>query len=92
MPGMWELLVIFAIVLVIFGASKLPGIGDALGRSIRNFKNAATDDKTKEVKDGKEAIEVNRQLGAKADKELGAGADDGEFEEVVVRRRIKKES
>jgi sec-independent protein translocase protein TatA len=38
---MGELLVILVIVLLIFGAGKLPQIGDALGQSIRNFKKAA---------------------------------------------------
>jgi sec-independent protein translocase protein TatA len=45
---MGELLVILVIVLLIFGAGKLPQIGDALGQSIRNFKKAAnggTDEK-----------------------------------------------
>lgn len=41
--GFGELVVIFLIVLVIFGAGKLPQIGDALGRSIRNFKKASTE-------------------------------------------------
>ena len=38
--GMPELLVILVIVLIIFGAGKLPEIGSALGRSIKNFKKA----------------------------------------------------
>ncbi|MCX7634605.1 MAG: twin-arginine translocase TatA/TatE family subunit [Syntrophales bacterium] len=38
--GMSELLVILVIVLIIFGAGKLPEIGSALGKSIKNFKNA----------------------------------------------------
>ena len=42
MPGMGELIVILLIVLVVFGANKLPGIGDALGRSIKNFKSASS--------------------------------------------------
>jgi sec-independent protein translocase protein TatA len=42
--GFPELLVILVIVLVIFGGGKLPAIGDALGRSIRNFKKAASED------------------------------------------------
>ena len=42
MPGMGELLIILLIVLLIFGAGKLPAIGDALGRSIKNFKRTAT--------------------------------------------------
>ena len=40
--GMGELLVILAIVMLVFGAGKLPQIGDALGRTIKNFKKAAT--------------------------------------------------
>lgn len=38
--GMPELIVILVIVMVIFGAGKLPEVGGALGKSIRNFKNA----------------------------------------------------
>lgn len=40
MPGVPELLVILLIVFLIFGAGKLPAIGDALGRSIKNFKRS----------------------------------------------------
>jgi sec-independent protein translocase protein TatA len=36
--GHWELLIILVIVVVIFGAGKLPQIGAGLGQSIRNFK------------------------------------------------------
>ncbi|MBI3786178.1 MAG: twin-arginine translocase TatA/TatE family subunit [Deltaproteobacteria bacterium] len=36
--GIGELLVILVIVMVIFGAGRLPEIGDGLGRSIRNFR------------------------------------------------------
>jgi sec-independent protein translocase protein TatA len=39
--GMPELLIILVIILIIFGAGKLPEIGGALGRGIRNFKKAA---------------------------------------------------
>ena len=38
MPGTGELLIILAIVMLIFGAGKLPAIGDAFGRTIRNFR------------------------------------------------------
>jgi sec-independent protein translocase protein TatA len=38
--GVWELLVILLIVVVIFGAGKLPQLGDALGKSIRNFRKS----------------------------------------------------
>ena len=39
--GPFELVIVLVIVLLIFGAGKLPQIGDALGKSIKNFKNAA---------------------------------------------------
>ena len=47
--GMPELIIILVIVLVVFGAGKLPEIGSAFGKSIRNFKKAS---------DGKDEIEI----------------------------------
>lgn len=40
--GMPELLVVLVIVLVIFGAGKLPEIGKGLGKGIRNFRKATS--------------------------------------------------
>jgi sec-independent protein translocase protein TatA len=36
--GFGELLLIFIVVVLVFGSSKLPQLGDALGRGIKNFK------------------------------------------------------
>ncbi|MEP6860443.1 MAG: twin-arginine translocase TatA/TatE family subunit [Deltaproteobacteria bacterium] len=88
MPGMGELIVILLIVLVVFGANKLPGIGDALGRSIKNFKKASNVDGDDDVKDVKSVKAV--AAGSKA--QIEEGDDDGEWEEVVVRRKKKKEA
>ena len=88
MPGMGELVIILLIVLVVFGANKLPGIGDALGRSIKNFKKASAVDDDDKI-EGKNSKELEAGTSSKA-KELAAGAakeDDGEWEEVVVRRK-----
>jgi len=41
--GLGELVVILLIVLVIFGAAKLPEIGRSLGKAIREFKKSAGD-------------------------------------------------
>ena len=38
--GMPELIVILVIILIIFGAGKLPEIGGAIGKGIKNFKKA----------------------------------------------------
>jgi sec-independent protein translocase protein TatA len=42
MMGTTEWLVVLAVVLLVFGASKLPQLGDGLGRAIKNFKRAVT--------------------------------------------------
>ncbi len=41
MPGIPELLLILVIVLIIFGPGKLPAIGEALGKTIRNFRKSS---------------------------------------------------
>ena len=42
--GMPELIIILVIILIIFGAGKLPEIGAGLGKGIQGFKKAATGD------------------------------------------------
>jgi len=41
--GIPELIIILVIVLVIFGANKLPEIGSGMGRAIKNFKKATNE-------------------------------------------------
>ena len=41
--GIPELLVILFIIILIFGASRLPDIGRGLGKGLRNFKDATTE-------------------------------------------------
>jgi sec-independent protein translocase protein TatA len=41
--GMPELIVILLIVLIVFGAGKLPEIGEGLGKAIRGFKKGVSD-------------------------------------------------
>jgi sec-independent protein translocase protein TatA len=41
--GMPELIVILIIILIIFGAGKLPEIGSGIGKGIKNFKKATAD-------------------------------------------------
>lgn len=42
--GVSELLIIFAIVVLLFGASRLPQLGKGLGEGIRNFKDGLKSD------------------------------------------------
>lgn len=58
-PGMGELFIILIMVLIIFGAGKLPQIGEALGKGIKNFKKA-----TKEIQedvDVRPSLEDNKK-------------------------------
>jgi len=42
--GMPELIIIMVIILIIFGAGKIPEIGSGLGKGIRDFKRATSGD------------------------------------------------
>lgn len=44
MPSFQELLIIVFVIALIFGAPRLPQIGDGLGRAIRNFKKGLKGD------------------------------------------------
>ena len=40
--GLLEIMIVLLIVLLIFGASRLPSVGSALGKGIRSFKSSVT--------------------------------------------------
>lgn len=46
--GGWEWIIILAIVIIIFGVGKLPQVGGALGKSIREFREASASPKDQE--------------------------------------------
>ena len=46
--GFPELIVVLLIVIVIFGANRLPGLGLGIGSAIKNFKDGMKDDKDDE--------------------------------------------
>lgn len=73
--GMGELLVILVIVLLIFGAGKLPQIGDAFGRAIKNFRASAS---------GENQIEVNKK------KEIVSGGEESEDADVTAAKVADK--
>ena len=52
--GMQELLLILIVVLLIFGANKLPEIGGGLGRAIRNFRRASSEPDEIDITPGKD--------------------------------------
>jgi len=50
--GFPELMIILVIIMIIFGAGKLPEIGSAFGRSIKNFKTSMKDAEQEEIASG----------------------------------------
>ncbi len=51
--GMPELIVILVIIVIIFGAGKLPEIGSGIGKGIKNFKEATKQEEKKALDDEK---------------------------------------
>ncbi len=62
--GFGELLLIFIVILLIFGASKLPQLGDALGKGIKNFKRSVSGNDEIDVTPKKEQIPAPEQKAA----------------------------
>ena len=48
--GIWEIILILAIVLIIFGVGKLPQVGGAIGKGLRSFKKAQSGEEEEEEK------------------------------------------
>lgn len=55
--GMPELIVILVIILVIFGAGKLPEIGAGIGKGIRNFRKATSEPDQIDTTSNKDKLE-----------------------------------
>ena len=52
--GMPELIVILVIIVIIFGAGKLPEIGSGIGKGIKNFKEATKNEDKDGIEDKKD--------------------------------------
>ena len=56
MPGGWEMVVIALVILLLFGAKKLPELARGLGQGIKEFKGAV-DGAKDELKEAQDAVE-----------------------------------
>ncbi len=68
--GMWEMLVLLVIVLLLFGAKRLPEIGGSLGKGIREFKGSL-----------KEVEGEIREIGNTTETDSGASSTEREKQE-----------
>jgi sec-independent protein translocase protein TatA len=46
-PKFWELIIVLAIVILLFGPSRLAGLGGAVGKAMREFKDATKPEEPK---------------------------------------------
>ncbi len=71
--GIWELLLVLLIVLLVFGATRLPQIGEAIGKAIRSFRKGVSGEEDKK----KEHISASTTEPADATKEKDNPAGPG---------------
>ena len=61
MPGGWEMVVIAIVILLLFGAKKLPELAKGLGQGIREFKGAV-DGVKDEINDVKDKVDSDENI------------------------------
>ena len=65
--GWPELIIILAIVLLLFGGSRLKGLAKGLGESVREFKNATSGNSEKDNGEKEAIIETARKMGIRTE-------------------------
>jgi sec-independent protein translocase protein TatA len=76
-PSIWQLLIVLAIVLVLFGAKRLRSLGTDLGGAVKGFKSA--------MHEGENDTENDEQ--EQATSQIGAGDDSGDHRFEGERRQ-----
>ena len=88
--GFPELMVILIIIMIIFGAGKLPEIGSAFGRSIKNFKSsmkeAQEEEETAQVEEGQQASIEEEKESSSQEENLTE-----EEKEALARKKAQEE-
>ncbi len=87
--GFPELMIILVIIMIIFGAGKLPEIGSAFGRSIKNFKTSmkeAQEEETDQIEEGKQDTIEEGAEEAKAEEDMT-----DEEKEAAIRKKAQEE-
>ena len=69
-----EIMIIMLIVVMVFGADKIPEIARGLGKGIRQVKDATNDIK-REIKDSSEKLDVDTDIAKDIKKEISAAKD-----------------
>ena len=87
--GFPELMVILIIIMIIFGAGKLPEIGSAFGRSIKNFKSSM-----KEAQEEEENAQIEESQQTAIEEGTEAESEENltdEEKEALARKKAQEE-
>jgi len=84
--GFPELMIILVIIMIIFGAGKLPEIGSAFGRSIKNFKSSM-----KEAEEAEQTAQVEGAEGQASAEELQQENMSDDEKERLAREKAQTE-
>ena len=76
--GNGELIIILVILLLMFGATKLPQLAKGLGKSVKEFKKASAESDDDEEEEEAAAPPPKKQIAAKQRKQLPAPSEDAE--------------
>ncbi len=68
--GAWEWLIVFLVILLLFGAKRIPDLARGLGQGMQEFRKAS-DEVKKEIERGKKDI-MDTKSGLKEDSETGS--------------------
>jgi sec-independent protein translocase protein TatA len=80
--SVWQLLIVFVIVILIFGTKKLRNMGGDLGSAVKGFKNAISEDPNKKAEDKKEeALQSS----------LAHDEEDATFDSVAEKQNAEKQ-
>jgi len=68
-PSIWQILIVLLIVVVLFGANRLPNLGKSLGQAIRGFKKGISEDeidvtesaRNEQIKEGDKASQTQKE-------------------------------
>lgn len=83
--GIWEVLLILLALLLVFGPRRLPELGGALGKGIREFRRSITDIRSEISQAGSEPKELEKPK-ASATTSAASGSETKEAEPAVDRR------
>ena len=86
--GFPELMIILVIIMIIFGAGKLPEIGSAFGRSIKNFKSSM---KEAQEQDESDQLEEGQQASIEEGKDAADENLTDEEKEALARKKAQEE-